>query len=341
MVKLEPIRIGVIGCGHWGPNHIRVFSSLKGAKVVMAADPEKSRRTNLAHTYPDVLFVEDHLEVIESDQVDAVVVATPIETHVRITKAALLANKDVLCEKPVSTKHAQAMSLADLAEKQKAILMVGHIFLFNNGIRHLHRLMQDGTLGATRYLHSERTNLGPIRSAANVVYDLASHDVSIFNYLLDRRPTHVTASGMNYLKDNIEDVAFITLYYPDDVIANCHVSWLHPKKIREMTIVGDRKMATWDDLSQAGPVTLYSKKRGREPYYSDFGDFHLVVKHGDIQVPHVPMKEPLKMQAEEFIEAVRQRKTPLSDGRFAAEVVAVLEAANKSIRSHGKAVQLR
>jgi predicted dehydrogenase len=196
--------------------------------------------------------------------------------------------------------------------------------------------VQAGELGRTRYLQATRTNLGPIRSDVNVVYDLASHDVSIFNYLLGDPPTHVRAAGMSFLQHGVEDVAFVTLYYPNQVLAHLQASWLHPKKVRELTIVGDRKMATWNDLSTTGPIALFAKHVLTPGDFTDFGQFHLLVKDGDINIPYVPLREPLRVQAEAFLHAVRTRERPLADGRFAAQVAAALAAANRSMRSDGE-----
>ena len=340
MSSEKELNIGVIGCGHWGPNHIRTFSGLPGARVVMAADPDAKQRARLAGSFKGIEFVADHRAVIDSDEIEAVVISTPTETHYEIARQALEAGKDVLCEKPLTLKYRESIALAELAEKKKRILMVGHIFIYNNGILELRRILQEGVLGQPRYLHSERTNLGPFRSDVNVVYDLASHDIAIFNYLLDSRPTRVTAAGMSYLQDGVEDMAFITMYYPNNIIANCHVSWLHPRKIRELTIVGSAKMITWNDLSATGPLAVYAKNVKTDQYYDDFGHFNLLIKEGDITIPHVPMQEPLKQQDSAFLTAVQKREQPVSDGRFAADIVAVLEAANQSIQRNGESVQI-
>lgn len=334
-------RIGVIGAGHWGPNHLRAFSGHPDSEAPLCAETDAAKRDRLADLYPEVRFCEDCREILDAPEVDAVVVSTPTATHYEIVKAAMAAGKDVLCEKPVTLEYAEAIELAELSEKLGRILMVGHIFLFNNGILALKDILSEGRLGRSYYLHSARTNLGPVRSDVNVVHDLASHDVSIFGFLLGMQPTHVTAAGMNYLQGSIEDVAFITLYYPGDIIANCHVSWLHPKKVRELTIVGDRKMATWNDLSPSGPVAIYSKEIISDQTYADFGEFNLLVKEGDINIPHIPMTEPLKAQTDAFLESLKTRKPHLSDGRFAADVVQVLEAINNSIRNNGRVVAIQ
>ncbi|MHC4661679.1 MAG: Gfo/Idh/MocA family protein [Planctomycetota bacterium] len=329
------IKIGVIGIGHWGPNHVRNFSQLSGSTVVAAADTSEDRRAAISGLYNHITVYKTAEELLAHKDIDAVVVATPTATHYAIVKSALEAGIDVLAEKPLALTAAECFELHNLAVSKKRILVVGHVFLFNSGVIELKKCIDEQIVGTVYYGHATRVNLGPIREDVGAVYDLATHDVSIFNYLFDGCPGAVSASGKSFLQESLEDLAFITLTYPSGRVANVHVSWLDPKKIRTITLVGDKKMVTWDDLDPVGPIHIYDKGVIQEPYYSSFGEFHLLAREGDITIPKVRMSEPLRAQAQHFIECVSKRKESFSNGKFAAEVVAVLEAANKSIEAGG------
>lgn len=325
-------RIGVIGLGQWGPNHLRSFFFHPGATVVRICDKDSKRLVANQTLYPGIEGTTDYTEITRASDIDAVVVTTPVSTHYVLAKDALENGKDVLCEKPLAPTSVEASRLEAIARKNKRILMVGHVFLFNAGILELKRILQSGELGKTYYLHAERTNLGPVRNDTNAVYDLASHDISIFNYLLDAEPQVLSATGKSFLQKSHEDVAFITLGYPNGVLAHIHVSWLDPKKVRRITIVGDKKMASWDDLALAGPVEIYSKRVEMGSPYQDFGDFHLLVKEGEVLIPHVKNTEPLKAQANHFIECIEKRKQPIADAKGAVSIVRTLEAINRKLK---------
>jgi predicted dehydrogenase len=333
-----PVRVGVIGCGHWGPNHIRVFSQLPGSSVVACADLDERRRVAIAGQYPGLVAYSDHRKMIEEVRPDAVVVAAPTRAHFSIVQAALEAGCHVLCEKPLCADVEEARQLEALARERNRVLLVGHVFLFNPGIRKLKELVDAAVPGRPLYLRATRTNLGPIRRDVNCVYDLATHDIAIFNYLLDAVPVSVSANGAAFLQPGIEDVAFITLRYPGDILASIQVSWLDPKKIREIVVVGDKKMAVWDELSPAGPVHLYDKTVARQPFYDDYGQFQLLAREGDIVIPHVAAAEPLKVQNRFFLECVRSGTTPFAGPDFAVAVVRVLDAIARSLRAGGASV---
>lgn len=336
----DDLTIGVIGCGHWGPNHIRTFSSIPGAKVSSAADPDPARLKELRKFHPLVRFSQDYREMLADSSTHAVVVATPTSTHAKIAGEALQAGKHVLVEKPLCISVKEGKKLVALAAKRNLILMVGQVFLFNNGILKLKELLDFGDLGDIYYIGSSRTNLGPIRQDVNVVYDLASHDISIFNFLMGSRPHEVSAVGEAFLQDGVEDLAFISMRYPNKVLSRIHVSWLDPRKVREITIVGDKKMVTWDDLAVQGPVHIYDKRVIREPYYEDYGQFHLLVREGDIMIPRVKLEEPLKNQARYFLNAIQRGKLEVSNGEDGLNVVRALEAIQKSLRQRGRAVPI-
>lgn len=335
------IRIGVVGCGHWGINHVRVFSQLKGAAVVGCADANTERVKSLKAAYSGIRWVSDYKDITRNNNIDAVVVATPASMHFAVVKDALENGKDVLCEKPLTNRSPEAHELVKLAAKKGRILMVGHVFMFNEGIRKLKADMDSKKYGRIYYLQAKRTNLGPFRKDVNALWDLASHDISIFNFILNSHPYEVSAIGGVYLQRNVEDVGFVSLSYPKNILVNIHISWLDPVKVRQITVVGSRKMVVWDDLDNIGPVKIYDRKVKKESYYDTFGEFQLLAKEGDILIPKVILREPLKTQNEHFLEALIARKQPLSGGVTGTEVVSVLEAAEKSLRLRGEPVKIK
>lgn len=333
--------LAVIGCGQWGPNHIRNFHQLPRSTVLRAVDTDEERRRAMADLYPSVRVTDDADDAFADPEVDAVVVATPTATHHELVTAALEAGKHVLCEKPLCETVEEGRALTDLARERDRVLMVGHVFLFNPGILRLKDLLEAEELGRLHYLAMVRTNLGPIRSDVNAVYDLASHDLSIFNFLLDARPEEVSAVGAGYVRAEIEDVAFVSLRYPNDVLANVRVSWLDPRKVRELTVVGHRKMALWNDLGEMGPLTIFDKGVEWQPtYYESYGEFRLLTRQGDVEIPNVPAEEPLKLQARHFLDVVAGEARNRSDGRFSTEIVRILEGINESLEGRGAPVEL-
>ncbi|MGE5445713.1 MAG: Gfo/Idh/MocA family protein [Ignavibacteriales bacterium] len=332
------INICVIGCGQWGSNHIRNFSNLPGSQVVAVADLDENRLKQISKQYPNATIQRNYIRLLEKEDIDAIVVATPTKSHYKITRDALEAGKHVLCEKPLCQTVEEGEEIVALAEKKGLILMVGHVFLFNPGILKLKQML--GDIGKIYYLSATRTNLGPIRSDVNSVHDLASHDISIFNFLLDSLPLEVSAVGMSFLQKGVEDVSFISMKYPNDILTNIEVSWLNPKKVRQITIVGDEKMATWDDLANIGPVMVFDKGVLKESYYKDYGEFQLLAREGDAVIPRVRMEEPLRIQAEYFLSCLEKGFIEISDGRSGLNVIRVITAAIKSISMGGHPVQV-
>ena len=319
------LRLGVIGCGHWGPNHIRVFSQLKGCAVVAIADASEQRLSVVCELFPQVRGFRDHRELLREGGVDAVVVVTPTRTHFTVVTDALNAGKHVLCEKPLCTEPAEGEQLVALARQQKLVLMVGHIFLFNPGILKVKELIDSGEIGTIRSLSAVRTNLGPVRGDVNAAWDLASHDIAVFNWLLGAEPENVQAMGAAFLQLGIEDVVNISLKYPGNVLGSIQCSWLDPKKVRQMTVVGSQRMITWDDLALSNPVAVYEKSVETKREVTDYGEFlRLSMRDGDVRLPKVQGEEPLKAQDSAFVRAVREGSVPRSDGNFALGVVRTL-----------------
>ena len=341
-MKSKLINIGVIGCGHWGPNHIRVFSHLPGSKVLMCADPDESRRDAIQKTFLNVEVTGDHRDVFNNPDIQAVCIAAPTNLHYSLAKEALECGKHVLCEKPLAMDPEECRELKSLAQKTGKILMVGHIFLFNAGIVWLKEYISSGELGKIYYAYSTRTNLGPFRYDVNALWDLAPHDISIFNYLFDSCPLNVSGRGQKCLGGSLEDMAFATLEYPDNVLANVHVSWLDPKKVRQITIVGDKKMVVWDDLDNVGPIKLYDKHVEKtKTFYETYGEFQLLSQEGSIMIPKIGSSEPLKRQGEYFLECITETSSAeLVDAQKGLEVVQVLCAIQASMKQKGAAVSI-
>ncbi len=336
------IYFAIIGSGYWGPNHIRVFNNPPRSTVSAVADLDLGRLERIRGMYPGVRCEQDYRRVLDDPAITAVVIATPTSTHYPIAREAILAGKHVLCEKPLCETTAQGEDLITLARAQGCLVMVGHIFLFNAGIIKLKELIDAGELGKLHYLTASRTNLGPIRSDVNAAYDLATHDISIINWLLGGRPVSVSATGASFVRPGIEDVVFISLKYPGGTLASIHASWLDPKKVRQITVVGDQRMATWDDLQATMPVAIYDKGANTTQDYDDFGEFlRLSMWDGDVRLPKISAEEPLKTQAAEFIKYLQEGRVERSDAEFGLDVVKTLEAVRLSMQQSGSPVEIQ
>jgi predicted dehydrogenase len=333
---MDTVRVGIVGFGAWGPNHARNLKAQEGCHIAQIADTSEPRLTLARKQYPDVHVTNDTETVLEGSDNDAVVIATPLRSHHDLARRALLAGKHVLCEKPLTRTGEEAKELTQIAASKGLILMVGHVFMFNPGVLFLKAEIERGELGRIYYLDLVRTNLGPIRQDVGAIYDLASHDISICNFLLETPPSEIACNAAYYLQRDREDVAFLTLYYPNQVVANIHVSWLDPRKVRQMTIVGNTKMALWDDINTSEPVRIFDKGVAAEPTYTTFGEFQMVLRDGNILIPKVPMFEPLTRQANHFVSCILERRSPICNGRDGLAVVRVLEAALESLKNHGR-----
>ncbi|NCC61100.1 MAG: Gfo/Idh/MocA family oxidoreductase [Verrucomicrobiae bacterium] len=336
------MNVVIIGLGHWGPNHLRVFSTLSGTTVLGAADISEARTRSFAEKYPTLLFSNDYRELLRED-VDAVIVATPSASHYAIVKDALLAGKHVLCEKPLTTNPAEAWELVRLADGCGKVLMVGHIFMYNPGIRYLAELIRNDVLGEIYYAVGTRTNLGPFRYDVNAAWDLISHDIYIMNYFFNSRPERVSAVGGCYLSTDNEDVALVNMIYPGGRLAHVHASWLSPRKVRQLSIIGKKKMALWDDLGAIGPVMLYDRTVIKEMNYETFGEFQLLAREGDLVVPKISQYEPLTSQAVEFLHRCGGVSEAMAEGsaREGAEVVDILMTLDQSLKSKSEMVEVK
>ncbi|MBU1122414.1 MAG: Gfo/Idh/MocA family oxidoreductase [Candidatus Omnitrophota bacterium] len=329
------VKVGIIGCGHWGPNYARCFNKLKNTTVAVCCDLKDDNLSRMKSLFGEVEVTKDYRDILKNSEISAVVVATSATTHYSIIKDCLECGKDVLAEKPLTLVPAQSLELAVLAESKNLILMVGHTFLYNTGIRKLREFIDNGELGKIYYINATRTHLGLIREDVNAVWDLTPHDVSIFNYLTGSLPVSVSAVGAAHLKKGREDVAFINLVYPDNIIANIHVSWADTNKERTIRLVGSNARAVFNDLDNLEKVKLYKKGISVSQNYDDFGEFQLLLRDGDIISPRIEIKEPLKEQCSHFLECVTKRLTPFSDARNGFDVVKVMSSIERSLKNNG------
>src|SRR6266403_954964 len=335
-----PSRIAVVGCGYWGMNYIRIFNELLDARLVAICDERSDRLREAGSRFPGVDLTTDVEDVAAHPDVDAVVVCTEATTHYNVTRRLLSAGKHVLVEKPLTTTTADAQELIALAKLKSAVLMVGHTFVFNAGIQKVKEYVQMGQ-GRVYYLYARRTNLGPIRRDVNALWDLAPHDIAIFNYLLDSSPEWVSAVSGKVLRNCRDDVGFISLGYPGNILAHVHVSWADPDKAREVVVVKSDRRIVFNDLNGLEQVRVFEKGVSlveQEPL--NYGEFRFQIRDGDIISPRIEAVEPLKHQCRHFLESVRTGKRPVSSGVEGRDVVRVLEAVNRSIECKGLQVEV-
>jgi predicted dehydrogenase len=333
--------IGVVGCGYWGVNYVRIFNELPDTRVVAACDQMAERLKLTDRWFPGVQFSTDLATVINDPVVDAVVVCTPASTHYDIASRCLAAGKHVLIEKPITTSVSDADDLIRMAEAKGVVLMVGHTFLYHSAVRKLKEYIRNGEAGRVYYLYSRRTNMGPIRHDVNALWDLSPHDITIFNYLLDQTPEWVSAVGARVLRNGREDVGFVSLGYPSDVVAHIHVSWADAYKVREVVVVGSERRIVFNDVNPLELVRVFHK--GVALVDSDaptFGENQLQMRDGDIVSPRIEVSEPLKNQCSHFIECIRTGSTPLSDSCAGRDVVRVMHAIDASVRQKGAPVRV-
>jgi predicted dehydrogenase len=335
------IHVGLIGYGYWGPNYARALADLPDLSLTFVCDTQEEQLRRAAVRFPGVPLSQDVSEAVRRDDVDAVIISTPASTHYELARLALESGRHVIVEKPLALEIEHCEHLGELAEKKGLVLMVAHTFLYNSGIQKLREFVKSSNFGRVYYLHATRTNLGPIRPDVNAVWDLAPHDISIFNYLMDEQPLWVSAIGSRALGNIREDVAFITLGYSNDVIGNIHVSWADPNKVREVVVVGSRQRLVFDDLNSLERVRIYEKGVSvGETHAGSFGEFKLLMRDGDIVSPKIELSEPLKGQLTDFVEAVIGHRQPLSGSLSGTHVVQALKAIDISIRERGAAVEV-
>lgn len=337
----QRIRLALVGFGYWGPNYARILSDLPGAELTVVCDQRPDRLSLVQERYGTVATCERLDDLFARDDVDAVVIATPASTHEALVRAALHAGRHVLVEKPMALHAAGGQALCDLADSAGRVLMVGYTFLYNAGVRKMKDVMAPEQFGQPYYLHATRTNLGPIRQDVNALWDLAPHDIAIFNHLLDDEPLWASAIGTRVLKTSREDIAFATLGYKNDVVGNIHVSWADPNKVREVVAVGSRRRVVFNDLNDVERVRVFERGvSAAETVADSYGEFKLLVRDGDIISPKIEPSEPLKNQCADFVNAIVTGQPPLAQARFGLGVIRALVAIEASMRSKGAAVEV-
>ncbi len=332
------IRLGVIGYGYWGPNIVRNLRALDGCEVATVCDQSPASLQRVRRAYPDQAVTADGREVLTSADIDAVAIVTPVGTHFELAKAALQNGKHVFVEKPFASTSEQAEQLIELAEKNKLTIMVDHTFLFTGAVRKIRELIDEGMLGQLYYYDSMRVNLGLFQHDVSVIWDLAPHDLSIMDFLIQQKPDAVSAAGAAHLNGHA-DVAFITVYFPGHTIAHININWLSPVKVRTTLLGGEKKMVVWNDLEADEKIKIYDKgaKIDSRP-----GLYDLLVSYraGDMWAPRVEQTEALKVELQYFLDCISRRETPINDGVTGLRVVRLLEAAEESVRNRGMAVAL-
>ncbi len=339
------IKIAHIGAGYWGPNLIRNFQQLSDVEMTVC-DLREDRLKKISSQYPKIKTTTSSEEIFNNKDIDAIVIALPAAMHFEYAKAALLAGKHVMVEKPLAMNTDEAQELIKIAEAKDKIIMVGHTFLYNSAVRKIKKYIQNDELGEIYYIFSQRVNLGKVRGDVNALWNLAPHDISIVLYWLDESPSVISAKGVDCIQPGIEDVVFLSMDFPSGKLAHIHVSWLHPHKTRNMVIVGSKKMLVYDDVSADAKITIYDKgidkksPRGELPDIESFGNFQLMQRSGDVLIPKVDFKEPLALECAEFIESIKSGRQPLSNGKNGYDVVNILQQADASLKNMGRPVEL-
>lgn len=330
--------IGVVGCGYWGPNLCRNFQRIPGCDLKAICDYSPERLRHLVSLYPGLESYEEFDQFLEKSDVDAIAVATPVKHHYPLAKASLLAGKHTFIEKPMASSSAECEELIEIAQEKGLVLMVGHTFLYSEPVRKIKQIVMSGDVGEIRYINSQRLNLGLFQKDINVAWDLAPHDISIILHILGQLPLAINCQGNAHITPGIEDVTNMSLAFPSNQFATIQSSWLEPRKVRQMTIVGTRRMIVYDDLEPLEKIRVYDVRVERPPHYDTFAEFHYSYHHGDSYIPHLRQEEPLKVVCEHFLECIEKGMEPLTSGEKGLELVRILEACSQSLANRGAPV---
>ena len=334
------IRIGVIGFGYWGPNLVRNFVEAPATRVIAVADMNQDRLSLVQRRYPGVEVTSDYQELLKNPQIDAIAISTPVSTHFPLALEALQAGKHVLVEKPMTTSSEEALRLIDEAYRRNLVLMVDHTFVYTGAVRKIRDLIANGSLGQVYYYDSTRVNLGLFQHDVDVIWDLAVHDLSIMEYVLDESPIAVSATGIGHVNGAAENIAYVTAFYESSLIAHLNVNWLSPVKVRRTLIGGSKQMIVYDDIENSEKVKVYDKgitvKNGPESLYKLMVSY----RSGDMYAPQLDVTEALRIEAQHFADCIETGKTPITDGQAGLRVVSVLEAATRSMKERGRSIQL-
>jgi predicted dehydrogenase len=333
-----PISVGVVGCGYWGPLLIRNFKSLADCNLKAVCDASEARLKHTRGLYPEVECLTDYQRFLNELGLDAVVIATPVKSHYPLAKASLLAGKHTFIEKPMALSSAECEELIEIAASKGVILMVDHTFLYSSPVRKIVEIVEAGDIGDIRYINSRRLNLGLFQKDINVAWDLAPHDISIILHILGEFPIAVNCQGNAHVTAHVEDVTNMSLYFRHKRFATIQSSWLEPRKVREMTIVGTRRMIVYDDLQTHEKIKVYDVRVERPPHYDTFAEFQYSYHYGDSYIPHIHQEEPLKAVCQHFVDCINTGNPPLTSGREGLELVRILEAASVSLKANGAPV---
>jgi predicted dehydrogenase len=333
---MDPIKVGIIGCGYWGPNLIRNFVELPSSQVVAVADLKEDRLAYIKARFPSIETTQDYQDFF-SMSLDAAIVATPPATHFRVGLDCLQHDLHLLVEKPLTLNSRDADLLAEEAERRGLTLMVGHTFEYNAAVRALRELIQSGELGQILYIDAVRVSLGLFQRDLNVLWDLAPHDISILRYILGHDPVEVSAQGADCVYRGKHDVVYLNLKYPNGILAHVRNSWLDPRKVRSITVVGSDKMVVYDDVENLEKIKIFDKGVVALPYTDTYGDFQCSYRYGDVVIPHIHFTEPLRVECGHFLDCIVHGEEPQSSGRVGLRVVEVLEAAERSLCNGGQA----
>lgn len=336
------VGIGVVGCGYWGPNLIRNFKAIPGAKMRMVCDLDVERLKYIEKLYPGVLVTTDYNEMLNNKEIHAIVVATPVGTHYELARASLMSGRHTFIEKPMASNSEQCEELIEISEAGDLILMVGHTFIYSVAVQQIIDILDSGSLGNLMHISSQRLSLGLFQNDVNAAWDLATHDISIINYIMSDSAKFVNCTGKScYYPTTVADTTNMTLVYPSGLYATVQSSWLNPNKVRLMTFVGTQRMLVYDDVEPLEKIKIYDKRVDMPPYYDTFAEFQHSYHYGDIYIPHMEQVEPLRTQCEHFIMCIVENVIPASSGYDGLDVVRVLEAADKSLEEHGAMVRVK
>ena len=336
----KPTSIGVVGCGYWGPNLVRNFRTVPDCQMKLMCDLSETRLNHLRSLYPNVEGETRFDHMLNGANLDAIAIATSVKHHFPMARASLLAGKHVLIEKPMACSAAECEELIDIAKQKSLVLMVGHTFLYSAAVRRIKEIIDHDDIGEIRYISARRLNLGLFQSDINVAWDLAPHDISIILHIMKESPHSINCRGAAHVTPGIEDVTSMNLHFTKERSALIHSSWLDPRKIREMTIVGTKRMIVYDDLAPHEKIKIFDVRVERPPHYDTFAEFQYAYHYGDVYSPYLKQDEPLKMECQHFVDSVRQGSTPLTSGENGLEVVRILEASSKSVKQNGAPIGL-
>jgi predicted dehydrogenase len=337
---VKQIKVGVVGCGYWGPNLVRNFRSLPDCELKIMCDISEQRLLHLKSLYPEVAGETDYNHMLNGVGLDAVIIATAVKSHYSMAKASLLSGKHTFIEKPMASSSEECRELIEIARKKGLVLMTGHTFLYSPAVRKIKEIVKSGDIGEIRYICARRLNLGLFQKDINVAWDLAPHDISIILHIMGERPTVVNCQGSAHITPGVEDVTTMWLGFPGERSAIVHSSWLDPRKIREMTIVGSKRMIVYDDVSPLEKIRIFDARVERPPHYDTFAEFHYAYHYGDVYIPYIKQEEPLKNECQHFLDCIRQGTQPMTDGEDGLELVRILEASTQSLKKGGAPIGL-